>query len=74
MPQLPRPGQKVRWRDPSQARAWCWTDLYGPGPFEVVRTVDRRGRGLAAGLVLRTRLGEWEIPEVWLALADGPGE
>jgi hypothetical protein len=43
--------------------------VFGPGPFEVVRLVDR-GEGGAANIVLCTRLGEREIPEVWLALAD----
>jgi hypothetical protein len=72
MPQLPRPGQKVRWRNPQEARAWGWGDLFGPGPYEVVGYVDRSDRGLAANIVLRTRIGEREIPEVWLALADEP--
>jgi hypothetical protein len=72
MPQRPRPGQKVRWRNPQEARAWGWGDLFGPGPFEVVGIVDNSECGLAAGLILRTRIGEREIPEVWLALADEP--
>jgi hypothetical protein len=72
MPELPRPGQKVRWRNPEQARAWGWEDLFGPGPYEVVGLVGRNDRGLAANLVLRTRMGERAIPEVWLALADEP--
>jgi hypothetical protein len=68
MPVLPRPGQKVCWRDLRHARALCWTDILGVGPFEVIRTVDRSTQGLAAGLVLRTQIGEREISEVWLAL------
>jgi len=32
--------------------------------------VDHSGQGLATGLVVRTLLGEPEISEVWLALAD----
>jgi hypothetical protein len=72
MPELPRPGQKVRWRDPEQARAFGWVALLGPGPFEVVRVVNRSDHGLAAGLAVHTTLGEREIPEVWLALAEDP--
>ncbi len=73
MPELPRPGQKVRWRDSGNARRSGWVDLFGPGPFEVVRVVDKSDRGLAADLLVRTRLGGQVIPEVWLALADGEG-
>jgi hypothetical protein len=73
MPKLPRPGQKVRWHDPSYAHAWGWDEVFGPDPFEVVGMVDNSDRGLAAGLIVQTRLGETEIPEVWLALADEPG-
>jgi len=68
MPKLPRPGQRVRWRDLRHARALCWADILGCGPFEVVRTVDKSDQGLAAGLILRTQIGEREISEVWLAL------
>jgi hypothetical protein len=70
MPELPQAGQKVRWRHPERARAWGWEAIYGPGPFVVVRTVDHSARGMAAGLVLRTAVGEQEIHEVWLALAE----
>jgi hypothetical protein len=73
MPELPRPGQKVHWRDPGCARTSGWEDLFGPGPFEVVRLVVESGQGLASSLILRTKIGEWEINEVWLALADGEG-
>jgi hypothetical protein len=73
MPALPRPGETVRWRNADQARAWCWEAVFGPGPFQVVGRVDHSDRGLAAGLIVRTPLGEWEISEVWLALADEPG-
>jgi hypothetical protein len=69
-PVLPRPGQKVRWRDPLHARAWGWEDVFGPGPFEVVRIVDQCDHGLGVDFVLQTELGEREIPEVWLALAE----
>jgi hypothetical protein len=72
MPQLPRPGEKVRWRNRRRARACGWEDLFGPGPFEVVGLVDRSDRGLAANVVLRTQMGEREIPEVWLTLTDEP--
>jgi hypothetical protein len=70
MPESPRPGQKVRWRNPGQARACGWETVFGPAPYAVVRTVDHSAHGLAAGLVLRTDIGEREISEVWLALAD----
>jgi hypothetical protein len=69
MPVLPCPGQKVRWRDLRHARALCWAEILGSGPFEVVRIVDKSEQGLAAGLVLRTQIGEREISEVWLELA-----
>jgi hypothetical protein len=72
MLELPRPGQKVKWRNPEQARACGWEAVFGPGPYAVVRIVDHSGHGLAAGLVVRTALGEQEISEVWLALADEP--
>jgi hypothetical protein len=73
MPELPRPGQKVCWRNPEHARACGWEDVFGPGPFEVVGIVDHSDHGLATGLVLRTALGEREILEVWLTLVDAPG-
>jgi hypothetical protein len=70
---LPRPSHQVRWRNPQHARDWGWEELFGPGPFEVVRTVEQKYRGLAAGLVLRTKIGEWEISNVWLAPAAETG-
>jgi hypothetical protein len=69
MSTLPRPGQRVRWRDPHHAWALGWAYAYGPGPFEVVRIVDKGTYGLPAGVVLKTLLGEREINEVWLALS-----
>jgi len=72
MPELPRSGQKVRWRDPRHARACGWEAVFGPGPFAVVGIVDKSNQGLATGLVLQTRLGDQEIAEVWLALAEEP--
>jgi hypothetical protein len=72
MPALPRPGQKVRWRNRPHARACGWEDFFGPGPYEVVGVVDRSDLGLAANVVVRTNIGEREVPEVWLALADEP--
>ena len=72
MPEPPRPGQNVSWRNLRHARAMCWTDILGPGPFEVVGTVDKSDQGLARGLVLRTQIGEREISEVWLALLPEP--
>lgn len=72
IPDLPWPGQKVRWRNPEQARAWGWQAAFGPGPFLVSRAVDHSRHRLATGLVLRTALGEPEISEVWPALADKP--
>jgi hypothetical protein len=74
MPKLPLSGQQVRWRDPRHARVWGWIDVYGPGPFEVVRTVGKTAHGLTAGVVVRTQLGECEINEVWLALAGEPAK
>jgi hypothetical protein len=73
LPELPRPGQQVRWRNPRQAQAWGWQALFGAGPFEVVYTVDHTDQGLAAGVVLRTDLGEREVSEVWLEPAGEPG-
>jgi len=70
MPELPRPGQKVRWRNLAHARACGWVGVFGAGPFVLVRLVDHSAHRLAAGLILRTAIGETEIPEVWLALAD----
>jgi hypothetical protein len=72
MPELPRSGQQVYWRDRRGARAWHWEEIFGPGPFEVVRTVDKSDKGLAAGLVVRTLIGEQEISEIWLTPANGP--
>ena len=67
---LPCPGQKVRWRNRQQARAWGWQDVFGSGPFRVVGIVDHSDRALLAGLLLHTELGEREISELWLELAD----
>jgi hypothetical protein len=72
MPELPQPGQKVCWRNPAQARACGWEAVFGPGPYAVVRSVDHSAHRLATGLVLRTALGEQELSELWLALADEP--
>jgi CheY-like chemotaxis protein len=73
MPHLPHPGQRVRWRDTRHAHAIGWLYTYGPGPFEVLRVVERGAREIPAGVVLRTDLGEREVNEVWLAL-DGPAD
>jgi hypothetical protein len=48
-------------------------DVFGPGPFEVVHLVDRGDRAATTGLLLQTELGEREIDEVWLALAQESG-
>jgi hypothetical protein len=72
MLKLPQPGQKVCWRDLHRARARGWEAFFSSGPFEVVRIVDKRAKGLAAGVVLRTLVGEREISEIWLALANKP--
>ena len=69
VPELPRPGQQVRWSQPWHAHAIGWADAYGPGPFEVVRVVDKAEQGLPAGVVLKTGLGEREINAVWLELS-----
>jgi hypothetical protein len=76
MPRLPQPGEWVRWRDPEPARSQWWDESYGPGPFEVVGVVDHTADDLPHGIVLKTRLGEREVNEVWLALVstgDTPG-
>jgi hypothetical protein len=70
MPKLPQPGQSVCWRDPRRARARCWETIFGAGPFEVARTLDKSDKGSAAGLVVRTLMGEREISEIWQAPAD----
>jgi hypothetical protein len=41
--------------------------------LEVVGFVDRRGEGLPWGILLKTKLGEKEINEVWLTGVDEPG-
>jgi hypothetical protein len=71
MPELPRPGQKVRWRCTRHARAIGWLDAYGPGPFEVVGLVDKSRQDIPAAVVVRTGLGEREINAVWLAAEGG---
>jgi hypothetical protein len=38
----------------------------------VVCTVDKSDKGLAAGLIVRTLIGDREISEIWLALTNGP--
>jgi CheY-like chemotaxis protein len=76
MSRLPRPGQRIHWRNPRHAHAIGWLYSYGPGPFEVVGVVDRSRRGLPAGVLLKTDLGEKEVNEVWLTLdepANGKG-
>jgi hypothetical protein len=70
LPKLPQPGQYVKWRNPQQARAWGWESALGPGPFEVVATAFNRDATRATGIILRTLLGEREVSEVWLELAD----
>ena len=67
---LPCPGQKVRWRNPQQARDWGWQDVFGSGPFRVEGLVDHSDRSMPTGLLLHTKLGEREISELWLALED----
>jgi hypothetical protein len=71
MPQLPQPGQLVCWRNLRHAHALGWADAYGPGPFVAVGTVDKSHQDIPAAVVLRTRLGEKEVNQVWLALATG---
>ena len=65
-PRPPRAGDLVRWKDGRHARALGWADSYGPGPFVVLRVVDKTHLGIPACVVLRTRLGEREINQVWL--------
>jgi hypothetical protein len=42
---------------------------YGPGPFEIVRIVDKAELGISLGVV-RTKLGDRDINEVWLVFDD----
>jgi hypothetical protein len=56
----------VRWRGPEKARAWGWEAALGAGPFAVVAVVDHSADRLELGLVLKTGLGEHEVPGVWL--------
>jgi hypothetical protein len=72
MPRLPGPGEKVRWRNPRHAWFLGWEDAYGPGPFEVIGLVNERRPGPLRGILLKTKLGEREINEVWLAAGDEP--
>ncbi len=65
-----RPGQLVAWRNMQQVRAFGWVDAYGPGPFVVVRVVDRSSQELPAGLLLRTPEGVREVNALWLAPID----
>jgi CheY-like chemotaxis protein len=73
LPELPRPGQWARWRQPWHAHAIGWADAYGPGPFEVVGVVDKSGQGIPAAVVLKTDLGDREVNTVWLDLEDDLG-
>jgi hypothetical protein len=70
MRELPLPGQKVRWRNSDQARAWGWQDVFGSGPFQVIGILDHSNQDYPTGLLLHTDLGEREISELWLTLAD----
>jgi hypothetical protein len=72
LPELPRPGEEVRWRQPWHANVLGWLESYGPGPFPVVRLVDKSELGLPAGVVVMTKLGEREINVVWLAAVGEP--
>jgi hypothetical protein len=49
-----------------------WEQAYGPGPFGVIRTVDKGDQGLPTGLIVKTDLGEREINGVWLTTATEP--
>jgi hypothetical protein len=68
---LPSPGQQVRWRDWRHALAVGWLHAIGPGPFVVVRVVDKSALGIPPAAVVRTSSGEREINLVWLALGGG---
>jgi len=68
MPKLPQPGEFVRWRNPRHAKSQWWDETYGPGPFEVVRVVDHSDEDLRHGIIVKTKLGERNVNEVWLAL------
>ncbi len=73
MPQLPQSGQLVSWRNLRHAHALGWVDAYGPGPFVAIGTVDKSHQDIPAAVVLRTRLGEKEVNQVWLALTNDRG-
>lgn len=74
MTSLPRPGQRVRWRDPRHVHLLGWPEAFGDGPFEVLAVVDHRAQDIPSGLLLRTRRGEREINEVWLELVEDQSE
>jgi hypothetical protein len=75
IPHLPQPGQLVRWRCRRHADAIGWAWAYGPGPFPVVRLIDRSEHDIPPGVIVRTQLGEREINTVWLVTAwPGGGE
>jgi hypothetical protein len=64
----------LRWRNAGQARTLSWQDVFGACPFPVMDIVDDGDRAFPMGLLLDTELGEREISEVWLELADESGE
>ncbi len=73
VPRSLRPGDLVHWKDHRHAHILGWADAYGPGPFVVVRLVDKSHLGIPACAVLRTKLGEREINEVWLTPFEEAG-
>jgi hypothetical protein len=50
-----------------QGLAFGWVDAYGPGPFEVIRVVEKVSQGILPGVIVKTRLGLREINQLWLA-------
>jgi hypothetical protein len=70
IPEFLTPGRKVRWREPRHACALGWEDAYGPGPFEVVRWVDKSHQDIPPAALVKTLLGYREINQVWLVPAD----
>jgi hypothetical protein len=65
-----REGCRVWWRHPAHANAIGWLDVFGEGPFEVVRFHGHRAEDLPPTVILRTRIGEAEINALWLAPSD----
>jgi hypothetical protein len=73
MPELPRAGQNVRWRNRRRARACDWEELFGPGPTRSSALWTEATGGWQQISFSAPTMGEQAIPEVWLALAGELG-